>query len=154
METTRPVIVKHVPERMNLKEARTFIRDIQPLLTIDRPQIVFDLSGVRQLDASGVEMLLECMSEVMKRDGDLKLAALSPDAEVILELTRTDRLFEIYHTAADAVRSFTRYIPLAMRHQPFGFPPGSSVGNTPSSRDAAASSTPRSSPDGHEDVAR
>jgi anti-anti-sigma factor len=120
METTRPVIVKHMPEKLGSKEARSFLRDVQPLLNMDRPQIVFDLSNVKRVDAAGVEMLLDCMSEVMKRDGDLKLASLSPEAAVILELTRTDRLFEIYQTAADAVRSFTRYMPYAMRNQPFG----------------------------------
>lgn len=126
METSRPVVVKHMPERVNLKHARTFLREVQPLITADRAQVVFDLSAVKQLDAAGVDVLLRCMSEVMKRDGDLKLAALSPHAAVILELTRTDRLFEIYETAADAVRSFSRFIPAAMRHQPFGIPsPGS-----------------------------
>jgi anti-sigma B factor antagonist len=51
-------------------------------------------------------MLLHCLEEVLKRDGDLKLAALSPEAEVILELMRVSRVFETYHTCEDAVRSF------------------------------------------------
>jgi anti-sigma B factor antagonist len=127
METSRPVVVKHLPERVNQKQARLFFREVQPLITVDRPQVVFDLSAVKQLDAAGVDMLLQCMSQVMKRDGDLKLAAISPEAAVILELTRTDRLFEIYNTAADAVRSFSRFIPAAMRHQPFGPPAATAV---------------------------
>lgn len=139
METSRPVVVKHMPERVNLKHARAFLREIQPLITADRPQIVFDLSAVKQLDAAGVDVLLQCMSEVMKRDGDLKLAALSSHAAVILELTRTDRLFEIYETAADAVRSFSRFIPAAMRHQPFGVPsPGSTAAGSSQPSVAAA----------------
>ena len=60
-------------------------------------------------------MLLECMADVMKYDGDLKLAALSPQAAVVLELTRADRLFEIYDTVSDAVRSFSGFLPNAMR---------------------------------------
>ena len=51
---------------------------------------------MRHIDAGGIDVLLQCMREAMKRDGDLKLAALSPQAAVVLELTRTDRLFEIY----------------------------------------------------------
>ncbi len=123
METSRPVVVKRVPERLNLKHARIFFQEVQPFLTADRPQIVFDCSPVRQMDAAGVDMLLRCMARVMKRDGDLKLAALSPQAAVVLELTRTDRLFEIYETAADAVRSFTSFLPNAMRlAHGFAFP--------------------------------
>lgn len=116
MGTSRPVIVKRMPERLNLKTAREFLQDVQPFLKADRPQIVFDLSTVRQMDAAGVELLLQCMSDAMKRDGDLKLAALSAQAAVVLELTRTDRLFEIYDNAADAVRSFSGFFPNAMRN--------------------------------------
>ncbi|HKE32211.1 MAG TPA: STAS domain-containing protein [Candidatus Angelobacter sp.] len=118
METnSRPVVVKRMPERLNARTAREFLREVQPLLTKDRPQIVFDLSQVKQLDASGVEMLLRCMSEVHKRDGDIKLATLSAQAAVVLELTRTERLFEIYETSTDAVRSFSGFLPNAMRQQ-------------------------------------
>jgi anti-sigma B factor antagonist len=107
-----------MPERINLQQAREFRREVQPFLRSDRPQVVFDFSGVRRMDAAGVDLLLECMSEVMRHDGDLKLAALSPQAAVVLELTRSDRLFEIYDTAADAVRSFSGFLPNAMRNYP------------------------------------
>src|SRR5436190_23806819 len=115
METSRPVIVKRMPARLNMRESRAFARDVHPLINSDRPQIVFDLSLVQQLDAAGVEMLLRCMSEAMKRDGDLKLAALSPQASIVLEMTRTDRLFEIYETSSDAVRSFSAFLPNTLR---------------------------------------
>ena len=109
--------MKRMPERLNVRTAREFLRDVQPFLTTDRPQLVFDLSQVKQLDAAGVEMLLRCMSEAHKRDGDLKLAAVSPHAGVVLELTRTERLFEVYETSTDAVRSFSGFLPNAMRQQ-------------------------------------
>jgi anti-anti-sigma factor len=102
METSRPVVVKRVPERVNLKAARQFMRAVEPILQSDRPQVVLDLSNVRQLDSAGVDMLLHCMSEAMKRDGDVKLAAPSAEAMVILELTRT-------------ARSFSSFLPNVMR---------------------------------------
>ena len=114
---SRPVVVKRMPERLNVRTAREFLRDVQPFLITDRPQLVFDLAQVKQLDAAGVEMLLRCMSEAHKRDGDLKLAAVSAAAGVVLELTRTERLFEIYETSTDAVRSFSGFLPNAMKQQ-------------------------------------
>jgi anti-sigma B factor antagonist len=118
METdSRPVVVKRMPERVNARTAHEFWNDVQPFLTADRPQLVFDLSPVMQLDAAGVEVLLRCMSEAHKRDGDLKLASPSDQAWVVLELTRTERLFEIYETPVDAVRSFSGFLPNAMRQQ-------------------------------------
>ncbi len=125
METSRPVVVKRVPALLNTRQARKFHDEVRPLLRIDRPQIVFDLAAVRQIDAVGIDMLLQCMTEASRRDGDLKLANLSPHAAVILELTRTDRLFEIYETATDAVKSFSSFLPNAVRQ----FYPG--IGTAP-----------------------
>ena len=117
METSRPVVVKRLPERLNLKQARVFFREVQPFLHADRPQIVFDLSQVKQIDAAGVDMLLQCVDAAMKRDGDVKLASVSAEAGVILELTRTDRLFEIYESSSDAARSFSGFLPNFVRAQ-------------------------------------
>jgi anti-sigma B factor antagonist len=111
----RPVVVKRMPERMNLKQARGFFKEVQPFLNSDRPQIVFDMSLVRQIDAAGVDVLLRCMRDAIRRDGDLKLAALSPQAAVVLELTRTGRLFEIYDTSGAAVKSFSSFVPKAIK---------------------------------------
>src|SRR5438270_1586123 len=117
METiSRPVVVKRMPERMNLKQARKFLKEVQPFLNSDRPQVVFDMSQVRHIDAAGVDVLLKCMREAMKRDGDVKLASLSPQAAVVLELTRTGRLFEIYETSTHAVKSFSSFLPNALKH--------------------------------------
>ncbi len=45
----------------------------------------------------------------MKRNGDIKLAALPPAAAAILELTKVRNLFELFENAADAVDSFYRF---------------------------------------------
>jgi anti-anti-sigma factor len=115
METSRPVLVKRVPENMNQREAQKFLADVRPLLNADRPQLVFDLSQVRQLDVAGIEVLMQCMSMAMRKDGDLKLASLSDHAAIVLELTRTDRLFEIYDTSTDAARSYSSFLPNTLR---------------------------------------
>jgi hypothetical protein len=84
---------------------------MQQVLRRDQPQIVFDLSSVTHLDSAGIEFLLDCLSAVVKRDGELKLAALSPQAGTILEMTRVGRFFEVFSTAEDAVRSFDVFLP-------------------------------------------
>lgn len=73
------------------------------------------MSQVRHIDAAGIDVLLQCMREAVKRDGDLKLAGLSPQSAVVLELTRTGRLFEIYDTSTAAVKSFSSFLPNALR---------------------------------------
>ena len=60
------------------------------------------------MDKHAIHMLLCCLEEAMKHNGDVKLAAVTPSVGEILELTRVDRLFEIYETQTEAVNSFFR----------------------------------------------
>ncbi len=116
MVTSRPVVVKRIPESLNARSVKRFLSEVHPFLHSDRPQLVFDLSQVHQIDAAGIDMLLRCLNETAKRDGDIKLASLSPQAAVVLEMTRTGRLFEIYQNSTDAVRSYSSFFPNAIRH--------------------------------------
>lgn len=106
MLTSGPVVVMQMPEQFTGGEVQTFMLELGPLLESNRPRIVLECSQVRSLDSAGVEMLLHSLEEVLKRDGDLKLAALSAEAEVFLELMRVARVFETYLTSEEAVRSF------------------------------------------------
>jgi anti-sigma B factor antagonist len=118
MTTGKPVVVKQLPETVSAQQSQAFYRELEPVLEADRPRLVFDFSNVRSFDSAGVELLLRCMEEAMKRNGDLKLAALSPQLAVILEMTRVDRLFEIFDNCNDAVESFHRFSPASMQSVP------------------------------------
>jgi anti-sigma B factor antagonist len=106
MSSRGPVIVMELPERMNHAEGGQFLAELQPLMEVDRPRVVLDCSQVQHMDSAGIEILLHCVQEAMKRDGDLKLAALPVASAAMLELMRADRLFEIFDTAEEAARSF------------------------------------------------
>jgi anti-sigma B factor antagonist len=115
MTTGKAVVVKQLPESVSTPQAQALFRELEPILATDRPRLVFDFTGVRSFDSAGVELLLRCMEEAMKRNGDLKLAALSPQMAVILEMTRVDRLFEIFNNSNAAVESFHRFSPAAIQ---------------------------------------
>lgn len=102
----RSAVIKLLPQHVNAQQARLFLREMQPALHSDRPQIVLDLSQVRQMDAAAIDLLMHCMTEATKRDGDVKLAAPSPRAAIFLELTRMDRFFEVFESSAQAAASF------------------------------------------------
>jgi len=109
MISGRPVVVKQLPEKLTLEQGRTFFLDAEPCLKADRPRMVLDCSQIRQIDSAGIQMLLHCLEEAMKRNGDVKLAAVPPVAAQILELTKVDSLFEIFDSPADAVNSFYQF---------------------------------------------
>src|SRR3954469_5237156 len=112
MLTSGPIVVIQLPETLNARGVHQFTEELAPLLETSRPRIVFDCSQVRSIDSAGVEFLLQSLEEALKRDGDLKLAALSPEAEVMLEMMRVARGFETLENCDDAVRSFNIVVPL------------------------------------------
>lgn len=102
------VTVTQWPETVDMKRGRLFFKELESRINIDRPCLVLNCSKVRQMDRFAIHMLLCCLEEAMKRDGDVKLAAVSLSAREVLDATRVDRLFEIYDTETDAVNSFFR----------------------------------------------
>jgi len=100
----RPVAVMQLPERFSRKEAQNFTREVERSMTVTRPYLVLDCSNVQHLDNSMVNMLLHCLEEAIKRNGDVKLAGVPVTDDSILG--PANRLFEIFDTTAEAVNSF------------------------------------------------
>jgi anti-sigma B factor antagonist len=113
MTTGKPVVVKQLPEVLDAERSQALLREVTPLFENDHPRLVFDFSAVRHMDSAGVELLLRCAEEAIKRNGDLKLAAVSPQLTVVLEMTRIDRLFEIFDNCTDAIESYHRFVTRA-----------------------------------------
>jgi anti-anti-sigma regulatory factor len=98
------VRVYKVPEQMTAAKERSFLRDMQKYAEIERPRVVLDCSRVWDMDIATIHLLLSCLEEAMKCNGDVRLASLRPEAA--LRLAGVNRLFERYATADSAVQSF------------------------------------------------
>jgi anti-anti-sigma regulatory factor len=95
-----------LPERLGAREGQSFLRAVEHRMNMERPYLVLDCSNISQLDSSAVHLLLCCLEEAMKRNGDVKLAGIPLMTEVVPGLTGSSRLFEIFDTTADAINSF------------------------------------------------
>ena len=112
--------VKQFPDCHDSVASRNFYRQFcREIRDFYQPEIVFDLSGVQHLNAAGIDLLLKCVVEIANRDGELKLAAASPQIALILELTQMNELLKVYNSVDDALHSFgVHRIPDATRAQP------------------------------------
>jgi len=109
-----PVSVKRLPEELGERKMREFLLEIDSCVDLNRPRIVLDCSRVREIDGNVIHLLLHCLEEAMKRNGDVKLAALPPEGSEFLQITGVSRLFDIYETTAEAVNSFSHFPPPAV----------------------------------------
>lgn len=75
------------------------------LVESQSPNIVVDLQDVRYMDSSGVATLIEGYKLCQKNNGRFVLAGLKPEVREVFELTRLDRVFEIYDTSQLALES-------------------------------------------------
>lgn len=103
---TPAVRVHQVPCNVKGSTERKFLQELQKFAETARPRLVLDCSEVTYMDPATIRLLLSSLEEVMKSNGDVRLASLPPQAEAALRAAGVNRLFEIYATAEGAVNSF------------------------------------------------
>jgi anti-anti-sigma factor len=108
MASKRTIIVVGLPERLTREHTGSFLIKIAALLNADRTRIVFDCSQVLEIDRAGTDMLLHCVEQIIRQDGELTLSAVPPKIVAILELTCINRLFDMFQNNAEAVESYKR----------------------------------------------
>lgn len=73
---------------------------------LNRPRVVLDCSELDAIGLPEIRFFMSCLERVMKRNGDARLAALSPRAKEILSRSGAEWLFRIYDSRENAVKSF------------------------------------------------
>lgn len=108
----RPVTVHQLPAHFEIGQRLLFLEELRTHAEFERPRLVLDCSKVECMDDATAHLLLCCLEEGMKRNGDVRLAALHPDVEAALHETGLNQLFEVFATLATAINSY---------HVPFAF---------------------------------
>jgi anti-sigma B factor antagonist len=86
---------------------KDFKRDVRPVLE-SNAKVVFDMGRLRFVDSSGLGAILSCLRQVRAAGGDLKLCEMTKAVRTLFELVRMHRIFDIYNTRDEAVRTFQR----------------------------------------------
>jgi anti-sigma B factor antagonist len=80
---------------------RQFEKSFEQVLS-QAPVILLDLSEVKILDSTGLGALIRCLKLSLNVKARLILTGVQPSPRMVLELTRTDQLFEIYDSQTAA----------------------------------------------------
>jgi anti-sigma B factor antagonist len=72
----------------------------------ERKSILVELGKVKYMDSSGIATLVEALQQISKYNGKLKLANLRDAVRDVFELSRLDKVFDIYPTINDALKAF------------------------------------------------
>ena len=87
------------------EEADELRRVVLGLLN-ETQRIVLNLLWIEDIDSSGLGTLVASFISARNRGAEIKFAALSPRARRVLASTKVDRLFEVYDSTEEAIKSF------------------------------------------------
>jgi anti-sigma B factor antagonist len=82
------------------------LRQRMSVVEREHSRLVFDMSHVEFVDSSTIGALVGLLRRARGAGGDVKLATLQPDIEMIFELTHLQRVFRILPSVAEAVQDF------------------------------------------------
>jgi len=71
------------------------------------PNIVVNMQQVSFADSTALSALVMALKRSREAQGNLRLCCLQQPVRMIFELTRLDKVFEIFSTEQEAVQAFT-----------------------------------------------
>jgi anti-anti-sigma regulatory factor len=117
MTKTSALVIRRLPSPRDPAARRLFLREIKRFVVDShRPRLIVDLSGVEQISQESVDLLLECVRHTERGDGEVSVAAASPQTDVILEITQAASVLNIFSSVLEAVngrhlRDFESWTP-------------------------------------------
>jgi len=71
-------------------------------------KIVVDLKGVEWMGSVGIGILICCLTAVKNAGGDMRLSGINDKIHELLQMTKLDKIFDIYPDAQKAVGSYKK----------------------------------------------
>ncbi len=98
-----PVTVMQLPDLSDPIAHRSFLREVKKFMDSSRqPRLIVDLSTVGQIAPESIDLLLECVDQAERSDGEVSVAGASRETEVILELTQATSVLNIFPSVLEA----------------------------------------------------
>ena len=99
------VLVAHVQMFLDQVGAENFKYVLSERMK-EGEKVVLDLEKLVNIDNFGLDALLAMAQKAMENDSVIKLARVSADMQIVLDITKVYRVFDIFPTIEEAVASF------------------------------------------------
>jgi anti-sigma B factor antagonist len=103
---TKDIAIVRCRGRIVFGEEADELRGVILGLLKETQRIVLSLAWIEYIDSTGLGVLVASFISSRHRGAEIKLAGLGPRARQLLTTARVDRLFEVYDSADEAIRSF------------------------------------------------
>ncbi len=99
-------IIITIEGEVDLYSSPQIRKTIIDLIGDRKPALLIDLKNVTYMDSSGVATLVEGLQRIREYGGQLYLCNLQGAVREVFELSRLDKVFQIYKDVTDAVKVF------------------------------------------------
>jgi anti-anti-sigma factor len=82
-------------------------KDINELVSTGKVKLIFDLGAVPYMSSAGLRMFLGLVKETRARSGDVRLVAVRPDVQRILNMSGFANILKIFDNIETAMAGFS-----------------------------------------------
>jgi len=105
-ENKNGVTLCYVDGEIDINTAPALKKSFDRLITQKTPKIVINFKGVTYIDSSGLATLVEILKNMRVYGGALRLSNLSSKIRSLFEITKLEKLFQIYTLEEEAISGF------------------------------------------------
>ena len=98
------VLVAHVQMFLDNAGAENFKYVLNERMK-EGKKVILDLEKLINIDSYGLDALLAMAQKALENNSVIKLARVSADMQIVLDITKVYRVFDIYPTIEEAVAS-------------------------------------------------
>src|SRR5688572_10147854 len=91
---------------VDTSNSETLARILDPLVETVNQKLLIDLSDVKFMDSSGISVLIIAHKRVKANRGDIRFCSLSPQLEMVFQVTRLDKQFDVFSSRAAALEKW------------------------------------------------
>jgi len=105
-KNTNGVTILVVDGDIDLNSSPTMRQKFDELIEKNISKIIINFQDVSYIDSSGLATVIEMLQRLKKSQGQLRLANLSEKLKNLFEITKIDKLFQMYSSEEEALKDF------------------------------------------------
>jgi anti-sigma B factor antagonist len=101
------IVVLEITGRITLgRESKQLEWAVENLVGEGRKKVIFDLTGVTNVDSTGIGIIVMSAGKLKKAGGELRVAGATAHVEDVLKMTNVDQIVVLHPTTAAAAAGF------------------------------------------------
>ena len=103
---SKDIVTYHITGDIDINSSPDIRKSFEKCVNAKAMKVLVNLSGVSYVDSSGLATLVEMLKRTRAYGGKLRLAGLAAKVRSLFEITKLEKLFEIYDSEQDATANF------------------------------------------------